>query len=375
MPSLPNWSVPDLSNRFTGSKRVRNNGLDGYYHAAEPSAKARMKTRQWLVVSLLLPALFAPSKTGAQEKLTKFRFVHLEFSGSQAVPFIAKQAKIFEKNGLDLEIIRIGGSSRVVQAMLAGEIKMAHVGASTVVEANLSGGDLVIIASTVNVATFRMMAAPTIRSPNDLKGKKIGISRFGGATEVLTRFLLEKWGLDSAKDVTLLQMGGVQETAVGLIGKAVDAGLLSSPQHLRVSDAGFNPLANLAEMGIPYMTGSIATTRSFIKSQPEIMRRFMRGLLEGIKVYKTDREFSIRALEQFTRNKDQRVLVAVWEEFGNKVIQRVPYPDADGLKFILDEVGIRKPEAKKMDTAELIDNRFVKELEESGFVKALYGDK
>lgn len=334
-----------------------------------------MKTRQWLAVSLLLPALFAPSKTGAQEKLAKFRFVHLEFSGSQAVPSIAKQAKIFEKNGLDLEIIRIGGSSRVVQAMLAGEIKMAHVGASTVVEANLSGGDIVIIASTVNVATFRMMAAPAIKSPSDLKGKKIGISRFGGATEVLTRFLLEKWGLDSSKDVTLLQMGGVQETATGLIGKVVEAGLLSSPQHLRASDAGFHSLANLAEMGIPYMTGSIATTRSFIKSQPEIVRRFMRGLVEGIRLYKTDREFSVRALEQFTRNKDQRILAALWEEFGNRLVQRVPYPDAEGLKFVVDEVAMRKPEARKMSAADLLDVRFVKELDESGFVSALYASK
>jgi len=334
-----------------------------------------VKAGRYLVLLFLLTQVGILSRTEAQEKLAKLRFVHLEFSGSQAVPFIAKQAKLFEKNGLDMEIIRIGGSSRVVQAMVAGEIKMAHVGASTVVEANLSGGDLAIIASTVNVATFRMMAAPTIRSPNDLKGKKIGISRFGGATEVLTRFLLEKWGLDSSKDVTLLQMGGVQETAAGLIGKAVDAGLLSSPQHLRVTDAGFHTLADLAEMGIPYMTGSIATTKSFVRSQPEIVRRFTRGLLEGIKIYKTDREFSLRALEQFTRNKDQRVLVAVWEEFGNKVIQRLPYPDANGLKFILDEVGMRKPEAKKMNTAELIDSRFVKELEESGFVKALYANK
>jgi len=334
-----------------------------------------VKAGRYLVLLFLLTQVGILSRTEAQEKLAKLRFVHLEFSGSQAVPFIAKQAKLFEKNGLDMEIIRIGGSSRVVQAMVAGEIKMAHVGASTVVEANLSGGDLAIIASTVNVATFRMMAAPTIRSPNDLKGKKIGISRFGGATEVLSRFLLEKWGLDSSKDVTLLQMGGVQETAAGLIGKAVDAGLLSSPQHLRMTDAGFHTLADLAEMGIPYMTGSIATTKSFVRSQPEIVRRFTRGLLEGIKIYKTDREFSLRALEQFTRNKDQRVLVAVWEEFGNKVIQRLPYPDANGLKFILDEVGMRKPEAKKMNTAELIDSRFVKELEESGFVKALYANK
>ena len=332
-----------------------------------------MRRTKPLVLFLLLAILGGSWRTEAQEKLTRFRFVHLEFSGSQAVPSIAKQAKLFEKNGLDVEIIRIGGSSRVVQAMLAGEIKMAHVGASTAVEANLSGGDIVIIASTVNVATFRMMAAPAIRSPNDLKGKKIGISRFGGATEVLTRFLLEKWGLDSSTDVTLLQMGGVQETAAGLIGKAVDAGLLSSPQHLRVGDAGFHSLANLAEMGIPYMTGSIAATRSFIRSQPETVRRFMRGLLEGTKIYKTDREFSIRALEQFTRNKDQRILTAVWEEFGNKLIQRIPYPDAEGLKFVVDEVAMRKPEARKMNPADLIDTRFVKELEENGFVKALYG--
>lgn len=328
-----------------------------------------------LLFFVLFAALAAPWKTGAQDKPAKLRFVHLEFSGSQAVPFIAKEAKLFEKNGLEVEIIRIGGSSRVVQTMLAGEIKMAHVGASTVVEANLSGGDIVIVASTVNVATFRMMAAPYIRVPADLKGKKIGISRFGGATEALTRFLLEKWGLDSYKDATLLQMGGVQETAAGLISKAVDAGLLSSPQHLRVGDAGFHSLANLAEMGIPYMTGSIATTRAFIKSQPDSVRRFLMGLLEGIKIYKSDREFSIRALEKFTRNKDQRILTALWEEFGNKVVQRVPYPDLEGLQFVVDEVAMRKPEAKRIKPADLVDTRFIKELEESGFVTALYRGK
>ena len=142
-----------------------------------------MKTGKPFAMLFVCAALSLASDAGAQEKLEKFRFVHLEFSGTQAAPFIAKRAKAFEKQGLDVEIIRIGGSSRVVQAMVAGEIKMAHVGASTVVEANLSGAELAIIASTVNVATFRMMAAPHIKGPTDLKGKKIGISRFGGATE------------------------------------------------------------------------------------------------------------------------------------------------------------------------------------------------
>lgn len=338
--------------------------------------KSMPTTIRKCLIALLLLTVFLPGFSAiAQEKLAKFRFVHLEFSGTQAAPFIAKQAKLFEKNGLDVEIIRIGGSSRVVQAMVAGEIKMAHVGASTVVEANLSGGDLVIIASTVNVPTFHMMVGAAVKSPKDLVGKRIGISRFGGATEVLTRSVLEKWGIDSSKDVTLLQMGGVQETATGLIARVVDAGLLSSPQYLTVMDEGFHSLAYLADMGIPYMSGAIATTRTFIRSQPDIVRRFMRGLLEGIKVYTTDREFSIRALERFTRNKDRRILAAVWEEYGNKVIQKVPYPSSEGLQSVLDEVATGKPEAKKITPGDLVDVRFVKELEESGFVKALYASK
>jgi NitT/TauT family transport system substrate-binding protein len=161
----------------------------------------------------------------AQDKLTKFRFVHLEANGSQAVPFIAKEAKVFEKNGLDVELIRIGGGSRVIQAMLAGEIRIAHGSSLAVVEANLAGADLVIIASTVNVATFHMMVAPTIKAPSNLKGKKIAISRFGGQTDTLTRYLLERWKLDPSKDVTLLQSGGGAETAAAMVSKAMDASL------------------------------------------------------------------------------------------------------------------------------------------------------
>jgi len=329
----------------------------------------------YLYRAVFLMALLASIGAAAQEKLTKFRFVHLEANGSQAVPFIAKQAKVFEKNGLDVEIIRIGGGSRVIQAMLAGEVRIAHASSVAAVEANLAGADLVIIASTVNVATFRMMAAPSVKSPNDLKGKKIGISRFGGQTDTLTRFLLDRWRLDASKDITLLQTGGGAETAAALVSKMIDAALLNPPLHLNMIDAGLHTLANLAEMGVPYTSGSIVTTRSFVKSNPDIVRRFMRSLLEGIKIYKTNQPFSLQALEKYTRNQDQRILSALWEEFGNGVIQKVPYADPTGFKFVLDEVAIRRPEAKKMNVAELIDNRFVRELEESGFVKTLYEGK
>ena len=238
----------------------------------------------------------------AQDKLTKFRFVHLEANGSQAVPFIAKEARVFEKNGLDVELIRIGGGSRVIQAMLAGEIRVAHGSSPAVVGANLAGADLVIIASTVNVATFRMMVAPAIKTPGDLRGKKIAISRFGGQTDTLTRYLLDRWKLDPTKDVTLLQSGGGAETAAAMVSKAIDAGLVNPPLHLNLAEAGFRTLANLGEMGVPYTSGSIVTTRSFIKSNPDILRRVMRSILEGIKIYKTDRGFSLKALEKYTRN-------------------------------------------------------------------------
>jgi ABC-type nitrate/sulfonate/bicarbonate transport system substrate-binding protein len=330
------------------------------------------KISRTLFIGLLL-GLSNPA--GGQDKLVKFRFVHLEANGSQAVPFIAKEARVFEKNGLDVEIIRIGGGSRVIQAMLAGEIRVAHASSPGVVEANLAGADLVVIGSTVNVATFRMMAAPTIKTYGDLKGKKIAISRCGGQTDALTRYLLDRWKLEPSKDVTLLQIGGGAETAAAMVSKAVDAGLVNPPLHLNLADAGFRTLANLGEMGVPYTSGSIVTTRSYIKTNTDLLRRVMRSLIEGIKIYKTDREFSLKALEKYTRNKDQKILTALWEEFGNGVIQRAPYADPAGLKFVLQEVAMRRPEASKMNVDDLIDNRFVKEFDDSGFIKALYGGR
>jgi ABC-type nitrate/sulfonate/bicarbonate transport system substrate-binding protein len=187
--------------------------------------------KTFFVLALVVFTMAICCRSDAQDKLTKFRFVHLEANGSQAVPFIAKEAKIFEKNGLDVEIIRIGGGSRVIQAMLAGEIRVAHGSSPAVVEANLAGADLAIIASTVNVATFRMMAAPAIKAFGDLKGKKIGISRFGGQTDTLTRYLLERWRLDPVKDVALLQTGGGAETAAAMVSKAIDAALVNPPLH------------------------------------------------------------------------------------------------------------------------------------------------
>jgi ABC-type nitrate/sulfonate/bicarbonate transport system substrate-binding protein len=229
-----------------------------------------MSTKYIFAISIV--ALFAFfSEAGSQDRLTKFRFVHLEANGSQAVPFIAKEARVFEKNGLDVEIIRIGGGSRAIQAMLAGEIKVAHGSSPAVVEANLAGADLVIIASTVNVATFRMMVAPTIKIPGALKGKKIGISRFGGQTDTLTRHLLDRWRID-AKDVALLQTGGGAETAAAMITKAIDGALVNPPLHLNLADAGFRTMANLGEMGVPYTSGSVVTTRSYVRTNPDMLR-------------------------------------------------------------------------------------------------------
>jgi NitT/TauT family transport system substrate-binding protein len=216
-----------------------------------------------------------------------------------------------------------------------------------------------------------MMAAPAIKTPADLKGKKVGISRFGGQTDTLTQHLLERWRLDP-KDIALLQTGGGAETAAAMVSKGIDAALVNPPLHLNLAEAGFRTLANLGEMRVPYTSGSIVTTRSFIKSNPDLLRRVMRSVLEGIKIYKTNRAFSIKALEKYTRNSDPKILAALWEEFGNGVIQRIPYADAAGFKFVLDEVAVRRPEAKKMNVDELIDSRFVKELEDNGFVKALY---
>ena len=219
---------------------------------------------------------------GAVRAQAKLKVAYPTMVGSMAVLWVAKEARLFEKHGLDVELIFISGSSKVVQAMLSKEIPIAEIAIPTVIQANLAGADLVMLAGPNHKPGQKVMVKPEIKRPEDLKGKKIGVTRFGTSDDFLLRFVLGQWGIQPDREVALIQMGGSQETLAGMVAKSVDGGLLSSPLHLRAGKLGFSLLADLSTIGVDFQGAGVVTSKNYVRENPDLTRRYLRAYVEGL---------------------------------------------------------------------------------------------
>jgi NitT/TauT family transport system substrate-binding protein len=294
--------------------------------------------------------------------------------GSMAVLWITKEAQIFEKHGLQVELIYIGGSSKVVQAMLAKEIPIAEIAIPAVIQANLAGADLVMLAGPNHKPGQKIMVRPEIKKPEELKGRKVGVTRFGTSDDFLLRYLLGQWGIAPDREVALIQMGGSQETLAGMIAKSVDGGLLSSPLHLQAVKLGFSMLADLSAIGVDYQGAGVVTTQRYLRENPDTIRRYLRAYVEGLHRLKTDKAFSMKVIGKYSRISEADALEETYQHYAVKVMPRVPYPTTKGIQMVLDEMSSRNPKAKGLQPGSLIDVANLKELEQSGFIKRLYGE-
>jgi NitT/TauT family transport system substrate-binding protein len=291
-----------------------------------------------------------------------------------AVVWVAKEARLFEKEGLDVELIYIAGSSRVVQAMLAKDIPISEIAIPAVIQANLAGADLVMLAGPNNKPGQKIMVKPEIKRREDLKGKKIGITRFGTSDDFLLRYVLGQWNLQPDRDVALIQMGGSPEILAGLASRGVDGGMLSSPLHLQAAKFGYSLLADLSAIGVDYQGAGVVTSRSYMREAPDTVRRYLRAYVEGLHRFKTDKNFSSKVIARYTRITDPEALEETYQHYAVKVMPKIPYPTAKGIQMVLDEIGTRAPKAKSLVPENFIDVSYLKDLEQSGFIKKLYGD-
>ncbi len=294
--------------------------------------------------------------------------------GSMAVVWVTKDAKLFEKQGLDVELIYIAGSSRVVQAMLAKDVPISEIAIPAVIQANLAGADLVMLAGPNHKPGQKIMVRPEIKRREDLKGKKIGITRFGTSDDFLLRLVLGQWNLQPDRDVALIQMGGSQEILAGLASRAVDGGMLSSPLHLQAAKFGYHLLADLSAIGVDYQGAGVVTTRAYLRQNSDVLKRYVRAYVEGLHRFKTDKSFAVKVIGKYSRITDQEALEETYQHYAVKVMPKVPYPTTTGIQLVLDEIGSRNPKAKSLAPANFIDVGYLKELEQSGFIKKLYGD-
>ena len=327
-----------------------------------------MKTKP---AAVLLLILIWP---GALLGQTRLKVGYPTTVGAMSVLWVTKEARLFEKYGLNVELIYIAGSSIVVQSMLAREIPISEIAIPAVIQADLGGADLVMVAGPNHKPGQKIMVKPEIKSVEALKGKKIGISRFGTSDDFLLRYALSQWNLRPDRDVAMIQLGGSPEILAGLSSGSVDAGLLSSPLHLRAAKLGFSLLADLSNSGIDYQGGGVVTSRSFIRDNQDTVRRYVRAYVEGLHRLKTDKAFSLKVLAKYTRIAEPEVLEETYQHYAIKVMPRVPYPTVKGIQTVLDEIASRNPKAKSMSPSNFIDVSYLNELEQSGFIKELYGN-
>lgn len=334
-----------------------------------------LKCRLWKSRScavLLCLALHIPAAALAADKLV---FGWSAITGSQAVPWIIKEAGLFEKHGLDTTLIYLDGGSKAIQVLLSGEVPIVQGGGNAPVAARLRGGDIKIIAGIVNVLAYTLVVNPEIKKPEDLRGKKLAISRFGSNSDYATRKILVKWGLTPDKDVAIIQIPGGQPTRLAAVQNKQIAGLVAQPPvTLLARKAHLNVLAEPSDFGTAYTNTPIASTGAFLRDHRDIARRFTRALVEGIYVYKTQKDFAKRVIAKYMRINDADAVEDSYQFF-LPIVPAKPYPPLDAIKEVLLELGEKDPKARGAKPEDFADSSLVKELDDNGFIDNLYKAK
>ena len=315
---------------------------------------------------ILASALFvSPAASHAAQRLIPLRLLYPSFAGSWGTAWIAKEAGYFADEGLDVELIRVGGSTRMVAALLGGSAPIIQAGASAALAATAAGSDVVIIASTGTVSPFRLMARPEIKGPSDLKGKRAGITTFGSTSDQIVRMALKHFNLEPNKDVALLSLGAQPEVFAALQSGAVQAGALSFPLYAKATQLGMRELVNFGELGIEDINGTVITTRGYIAQQRDVVLRFLRAFSRGMHRYRTDKEFSKKVLAKYGKINDEQILEGTWQDYA-PTMQKSPRPSLKAIQFLLENQFPDKKPAPKPE--QFVDLSLVDQLEKSGFI-------
>jgi len=315
------------------------------------------------------PALASPSSAPI-----KVRLGSVSVSAANAAIWSAEDGGYLKKYGLDAEVANVADSTQAVAALLAGEIPVnCGISGTAVVASVLQGSDLVIIGSTVNTFPSSLYVKSSVTTVAGLRGAKVGVSRFGTASDTAARIALKQGGLDPAKDVTLLQLGGLNEILAGMQSGQIDGGALSPPQTVLARNAGFRELVDVGALGIAYVYNGVATSRSYAQRNPAVIEASLKALIEGAHRFKTDAEWGKSVVAARTKLTDAAQVEETWRLFATKYLQEPPFPTDSALKTVLDELAPTQPKAQSASPATFYDDSYLRRLDQSGFIKSAIG--
>jgi len=318
----------------------------------------KLGTRRGLRVSLLAFCMMAsPSHLPAQTRPPLIRTAYSALSAGIGTLWITHEQGIFKKHGLDSNLIYMRSGTTAAQALLAGEIQFAHISPAPMMAAWIQGADVALIGTTVHQMVFTVITDGSIAKGADLRGKKIGVTRIGSASDLALRAALEHFGLNP-RDVTMISMGGIPDILAGMRAGAVQGGVLSPPTSTLARELGYRPLLHIPDLGREFAFSSIAAKRSFIQSQPEVAKAFMAALSDGAKIYKEDSRAALRVLRKYIGGED-RILEGGYREY-DAAISSPPYPSLKGLEPLRESLVEATPQLKQADLRKFVDDRFVK---------------
>jgi NitT/TauT family transport system substrate-binding protein len=324
--------------------------------------------RSALVFATLLN-LFSFSESLAADRL---RIAYSSISGAYTGIWVAHDAGLFAKEGLDDQIILIPSATQLAQVTVAGDVDIASLGGGPVMAAVLSGADLKIIGNNVNKLIFSVHTKPEVKSIEELRGKRIAVSRFGSSSDVAARHALRKFNLDPQKDVILMQLGSMSNMFGALKSGAVEASMVSPPTQFLSEKLGFKELLSVTDMDIAYPNPGMAVSGDLIRRKPEIIDRFMRAYVRAIHRARADRDSTIKTLAKYTTVTDGVLLSKTYDFYMNKVLERAPYINMQGMQNALDDVARTVAAAKNAKPEQFVDVRFLDRIEKSGLWKELY---
>jgi NitT/TauT family transport system substrate-binding protein len=313
------------------------------------------------------------SEVRSQEKI---RIAYSSTDALNGIWTIAQEAGFYKKNGLDADVVYIGSSTVAAAAVVSQDVQLANIAGSVVAHSGARGGDLVSVACFVNSLAYELVVLENIKSPEDLRGKSIGISRFGSVSDVAARELLKGIGLRPGEDVTILQIGGASERAAGF-SRGVIAGFPSPPGNVHLIPGGLphRVLADMADFQKPYPLPFICavTTKSYLAKNRPVVKRAVMALIEAGHYFKTNKEGTQKIIAKQLRGANKAYLESAYQST-SKIIERVPYTTREGMKIQLEEV-LKQTPGGKANVDSLIDDSIIREIEKEGFIDKVYGKK
>jgi len=322
-------------------------------------------------------ALLAGFVTPALAQLARLHIGYSAISADQLPAWVAKETGIFQKNGLDVQLIFFTGGSTAILALVSGDVPMTQVSGPGLVSSALAGSEAVFVAGGITSLNYVLMGKPGITSAEQLKGGSVAISRFGSATDSIARFALKKIGLTPGKDVTIVQVGTGPDRLNAVLTGKVTASVINPPASFLGERKGLAVLADIAKMGMVFQHTGPATTRKFIREHQDTVRRYVKSHVEAVAQIWTDKEATVRVLGKYMGGGvDRDILERSREDnLTDALLSKKQIPSLEGLKTVLDDLAERDPRAKTAKPEQFVDMSFIQELNQSGYIDSLYKKK